>query len=81
MKRETLITAWARPASGPGWSNTPLWYLVRVDDEERGQSLEIRCLQPDQQGRSIDYLYPIAAAIDRALLDTVAHHIEIPKEI
>ena len=79
MKRETLITAWARPAMGPGWSNTPIWYLVKVDDEH-GSHLEERCLQPDQQNKKLAILYPIAATVDNVLMDAVRDQITLLKE-
>lgn len=56
-KDEVLIVAWAQPASGPGWANRPLWYIVRTAD---GKLVE-RCLQPEEQTRDIVTLYPFSA--------------------
>lgn len=54
-KNETLVIAWADKCAGPGWSNTPIWYIVRTNI---GQ-LEQRCLQPDEQSKDIRILFGV----------------------
>ncbi len=56
---EYLVTAYAESASGPGWSNSPVW-LVIMDGNKK---LRQECLQPDEQTRDIVTLYAASAAI------------------
>ena len=58
-KDEQVVTVWAEGASGPGWTNRPVWILVR----ELGGKLRIDCLQPDRHTREIDTLYAISEAV------------------
>lgn len=62
-KGESIVTAWAEYAEGPGWSNTPVWVLVRAVDGK----LRIECLQPDEQGSDLCVLYDPSAAIHTAM--------------
>jgi hypothetical protein len=62
-----IVAAWAEPCSGPGWANTPLWYLVR----DVSGALRIECLQPDEQTREMLVLYGLCAAAHGALLEQV----------
>ena len=56
---ETIITAYATHESGPGWSNEPVWFIVR---DGRG-NLREECLQPDEQSYEMRLLFRIAAAV------------------
>ena len=67
-EHDIIITAYASPAQGPGYSNTPLWVVVR--DRRDGAYREI-CLQPDEQSREMLTLYKIAAAVNEELLGWV----------
>ncbi|KKN08165.1 hypothetical protein LCGC14_1059420 [marine sediment metagenome] len=62
-----IISAWAEPAAGPGWANTPVWYIYR-DDEGL---LQQDCLQPAEQSRDIINLYAIDHAVHSRLLGLV----------
>ena len=66
--RESVVTAFAEPASGPGWANSPLWVIVRAADG----SLRQECLQPGEQTAEMRSLYPICAAAHRAMTSTVS---------
>lgn len=64
---DQIITAWATSEAGPGWSNTPIWVLVR----EPSGKLRIECLQPDEQtGRMMD-LHIISAIVQGKLIKLV----------
>ena len=60
---DTLITAYAQPANGPGWTNTPLYLIVRGQDG----NLREECLQPDEQPAEVRLLYDTSAALHEAL--------------
>lgn len=68
---DTIVTAWCEPASGPGWSNTPLWYLVRDGDGK----LRIECLQPNERSEEIAVLYNVCAAAQSSLVGYVRKHV------
>lgn len=58
-KDEHIVAAWAEPASGPGWSNTPVWVLIR--DSSTGK-YRVDALQPHEQtGRMSDILYKVSS--------------------
>jgi len=58
-----VITAYAEPASGPGWANAPVWVIWRGQDGILQQS----CLQPHEQSSEIVLLYSIAATVHGTL--------------
>lgn len=62
-----IISAWAEPAAGPGWANTPVWYIYRDHDG----ILQQDCLQPDEQGSDVRKMYNISAAIHFQFLGLV----------
>lgn len=64
---EWLETAWASPAAGPGWANSPLKVLIGGPGGWR-----VEYLQPDQQSRDIWMLYGISAAVNGAMLRAAA---------
>lgn len=53
-EHDQIVTAWAESASGPGWANQPVWYLVR---SRLDGSLRVECLQPREQSPEIMDLY------------------------
>lgn len=59
-KHDRIVAVAAEPASGPGWSNTPLWIVIRSG---LNGALRMECLQPEEQGDEILRLYRIAAAV------------------
>lgn len=70
-ERDTIETAYAEYASGPGWSNTPLWVIIRDGNGELRQE----CLQPIEFNAEIHQLYKIAAAIQEAMTGAVRRHL------
>ena len=66
-KHEHIIAVVAEPASGPGWSNTPLWIIV----QDSNGKFRRECLQPDEQSHGIRVLYPTAAAVHGSLVKEV----------
>ena len=61
-----VLTAYAEPASGPGWSNRPLWVIVRGHDG----MLRQECLQPEQMGVDLLSLYDVLAAVQKAVMSS-----------
>jgi hypothetical protein len=66
-KNERIVTAFAERASGPGWSNQPLWVIVRDGD----QNLRMECLQPSEQSGEICLLYNTSEATHCAMVAAV----------
>jgi len=66
-KGDTVITAFAEYANGPGWSNRPVWLIVR---NSKG-ILRQDCIQPEDQTNEIITLYSTSAAIHKAMTDAV----------
>ncbi|KGC15473.1 hypothetical protein DM48_314 [Burkholderia gladioli] len=56
MRKEQVVTAYAEFASGPGWSNRPLWVIVR---DENGKLRE-ECIQPEEQTRDMHLMFRIS---------------------
>lgn len=63
-ENDRIVSAYAQPANGPGWSNAPLWVVVRDGDGR----LREECLQPGEQPRGVLTLYRIASAVHGQLL-------------
>jgi len=63
-KTDYVVCAYAQHATGPGWLNTPLWYIVK--DENR--KLREECLQPEEQSMELKKLYKIAEEVHKALV-------------
>ena len=71
LKRDDhIVTAWAEAASGPGYSNAPLWVLIRNPIGE----LRVECMQPEQQSLEMLVLYSTSAAAHEAMLNAVRSH-------
>ena len=66
-KTDHIVAVVAEPASGPGWSNTPLWVIVQ---DENGK-LRRECLQPEEQSDEIRLLYGVAAQVHRVMCAAV----------
>ena len=56
---DSIVTAYAESAAGPGWANSPVWVIVRDGDGKLRQE----CLQPDEQSRDMALLYRMSAEI------------------
>jgi hypothetical protein len=72
---DMIVAAYARKASGPGWSNRPLWVIV---EDRRTGKLREECIQPHQQSEEIWRLYDIAAEVDVALYAAVKRLLPTP---
>lgn len=55
---EYIVTAYARPASGPGWANHPLWVVIA---NNATRNMREACLQPDEQTEEMRRLYAFSA--------------------
>lgn len=64
---QTVVCVYARHASGPGWSNSPLWVILR----DGNGKLKEECLQPDEQPEKVLTLYRIAADVDSEMTAAV----------
>ena len=67
-ENEYIITAFADSASGSGWSNNPIWVIVR--DRMTGIIRE-ECIQPDEQTDEMQILYKISQVAHRAMTNAV----------
>ena len=65
---DSVICAYARKASGPGWANDPLWVVIA---DRRTGTLREECIQPGQQNYEMRVLYDIAAQVDTAMMFAV----------
>lgn len=62
-KGDHVVAAYAKLASGPGWSNTPVWVIVESCTGE----LRTECLQPEEQTPGMQLLYGISASVHQAM--------------
>jgi len=67
-EHDRIVVAYARKASGPGWSNRPLWVIV--EDRITGRMRE-ECIQPQQQSEEMWRMYDIAHEVDCVLYAAV----------
>lgn len=70
---ERIICAYCQPASGPGWANRPLWYLV---ENRATGAIERRCLQPLEQTDTMRRIYSTCAAAHDLLMAELTGVIE-----
>ena len=68
---DTIITAYAQSAAGPGWSNTPLYVIVR----DQNHNLREICLQPEEQTREMALLYGISQNIHYSLVGILSKYL------
>ena len=66
-KEDRVLTAYAEEASGPGWSNAPLWVIV----QSRDGKLRTECLQIREQTGEMITLYSTSQAAHLAMLGAV----------
>lgn len=55
-------------ASGPGWSNRPIWVYI---GNYAGNTFRAECIQPEKQTAEMHALFSIGAAAHSALLASV----------
>ena len=65
---ETVVTAFANSAHGPGWGNQPVWVVIRCIDGVRLREL---CLQPKEQTPEMHTLYRLSEAAHVAMSGAV----------
>jgi hypothetical protein len=66
-KTETIVTAYAEYAAGPGWANRPIWVIVR----DQNQKLREVCLQPEHQTADMLALFRVSNAAHLAMTGAV----------
>lgn len=64
-KYEQIVTAWAEISEGPGWSNRPVFILLR---HTHTGVLRIIDLQPEEQDRVLRMLHGAAARMAELLV-------------
>ena len=64
---DSIVTAYAEAASGPGWTNSPVWVIVR----DINGKLRQECLQPDEQSDEIRLLYPLSSNLHGMMIKAV----------
>jgi hypothetical protein len=69
---KNIITAWAEPAVGPGWSNFPIWYIWRDGNGKLHQD----CIQPADQTAPMLFLYETSAAVSKQMKTAVEAALE-----
>jgi len=68
---ESIVTAYAKPCAGPGWSNMPIWVVIR----NREGVMREACIQPEQQSAGMHLLYRISSAINSEMTYEVEREI------
>lgn len=63
-----ILSVWAEPAAGPGWSNTPIRYIGQNED---GSYFE-GWLQPEEQTEAMRVLYSISATVNNKLIKEIS---------
>lgn len=58
MSPKHIVCAFAESASGPGWANSPIWFVTR----DGNGKLAIECLQPAEQTAEMRTLYTVSSA-------------------
>jgi len=67
-KHEHIVTAFAEPASGPGWSNSPVWVIIKSTEDG---TLRMDCLQPAEQTSDIAIMYSISSIAHASMVKFV----------
>lgn len=73
---EHILVAWAESASGPGWANAPLWYVVRASDGK----MRVECLQPKEQTAAMAAYYRTSNCVSAEMTALVRNHVLRRKE-
>lgn len=63
-EHDHIVCAYAQRAAGPGWANAPLWVIIK----DGNGNLRQECLQPEEQGERIIWMYDVAASIHSAMV-------------
>lgn len=70
-KGERVITAYAEPAGGPGWSNRPIYVIIKGLDG----TIREECVQPKEQSSDMASLYDISAVVSKEMTQAVVRDI------
>jgi hypothetical protein len=62
---EHIVCCYGEYCAGPGWSNAPLWYIIR--DAVDG-SLRQECIQPEERSPEMNLLFPVLTAAHGAMM-------------
>ena len=65
---DTIVTAWCEYCCGPGWSNTPVWVILK----DSNGKLRQECVQPDQFGKLLHCVWPVCESAHTLLLSALA---------
>jgi hypothetical protein len=76
-EHDTVLTAYAETAAGPGWGNSPVWLIVRSSLDGK---IRQECLQPDEQSRDMYALYGVSQAAHVAMTKAVVAHLSKPTD-
>lgn len=55
---EYIVTAYAQPAAGPGWANSPMWVVIANNSTGKFRQ---DCIQPEEQTAEMSALYAFSA--------------------
>ena len=70
-----VITAYAEPASGPGWANSPIWVIVG----NRNGHMRQECIQPDRHTTYMSMLYPFSERAHAGMLSEARYLMTGPR--
>ena len=72
--KEFLVVAWAEPASGPGWANSPIRAIVQ---EQGGGPMRQVWLQPEEQTAEMLTLFRTNAVCTAQMTRLVARKLKL----
>jgi hypothetical protein len=67
---EFVLTAWAERASGPGWSNTPV-YAVIANQSASPPTYRVVCIQPNEQTFEMKTVFPYSLQSHADMVEAV----------
>lgn len=65
--REKVLTAFAEGASGPGWSNRPIWVVIVSPTD----GIRVECIQPEGHTAAMIALYEVNESAHAAMVRAV----------
>ena len=74
---EYIVTAYAQVADGPGWSNRPLWVVIK---DRLDGSIRQDCIQPSEQTHEMHLLYEVSQVVHTAMTRVVEAAVVRPKK-
>lgn len=63
-KDDEIVAAWAEECNGVGWTNRPVWVLVR----KRDSTLRSFAVQPEEQSQQMLNLVNVSIAVSKDML-------------